>query len=191
MQKKRINKKEIKLRLKHDLLILLFSVIAAIFLVKTGMLKKILALTYGIWVFDSLIAGMFYTSGFTTAIAIVALSELSVNSYFLTVAFFGAIGAVIGDLIIFRFLRNHLNEDIVFLLKSNSLTKKLKAIFHLRLFRWASFLIGGIILASPLPDELGLVIIGLSKTKTWLFVLVSFTFNFIGILTIVLIAKAV
>ena len=53
------------------------------------------------------------------------------------------------------------------------------------------FLLGGLIIASPLPDELGISLFGFSKAKTSWFVPLSFTFNFIGIVLIGLVAQAV
>lgn len=190
MKKKR-KQKDIKLRFEHDILVLLLGIIIAVVIVKTGILKEILMVTKGILFVDSFISGLFYTSGFTTPIAFVALSELAVNSSLLNVAFFGALGAVVGDVLIFKFLRDRIDKDIVFILKSNSLMKRVKAVFHLKLFRWVSFFIGGLILAAPLPDELGLAFMGLSKTKTWVFVIISFAFKFTSILLIVWIVKNV
>ena len=54
-------------------------------------------------------------------------------------------------------------------------------LFKLRSFRWLTFFAGGFIIASPLPDELGIALLGFSKLKTSLFVPLSFTFNFLGI----------
>ena len=124
-----------------------------------------------------------------TPVAFVALSELAHVSSLLTVAFFGALGAVLGDLLIFKFLRDRLDRDVVFLLKGSSRLRRLKALFHLKLFRWVSFFIGGLILATPLPDELGLAVMGLSKTRIWVFALISFAFKFVSILFIVWLVK--
>ena len=189
MSIKRKQQKNLKIRFEHDILVLLLGIALAVVLVKTAVLRNLLALTHGIWAFDSFIAGLFYTSGFTTPVAFVALSELAHVSSLLTVAFFGALGAVLGDLLIFKFLRDHLDRDVVFLLKGSSRLRRLKALFHLKLFRWVSFFIGGLILATPLPDELGLAVMGLSKTRTWVFAFISFAFKFVSILFIVWLVK--
>ena len=52
-------------------------------------------------------------------------------------------------------------------------------------------MLGGIIIASPFPDELGISLLGFSKMKTTAFIPVSLIFNFLGILAIGLIAKAI
>jgi len=60
---------------------------------------------------------------------------------------------------------------------------------HLRLFRWSMVLFGALVIASPLPDEIGLAMMGLSKVKTLLFIPISFSLNAFGILIIGLIAR--
>jgi hypothetical protein len=48
-----------------------------------------------------------------------------------------------------------------------------------------------LIIASPFPDELGLMLMGLSKTNTKVFILLSFVLNFIGILVMGLLLRRV
>ncbi|MDP3800322.1 MAG: hypothetical protein Q8Q90_02755, partial [bacterium] len=54
--------------------------------------------------------------------------------------------------------------------------------FRKSFLRWFTPFLGALIIASPFPDELGLVLMGLSKTNTKVFIPVSFGLNFIGIL---------
>lgn len=132
---------------------------------------------------------MFFTSIFTTTPAIVTLGAIAQSSQsVLPVAIFGGLGALCGDLIIFRFMRDRLGEDITRLIK-NSGNGRLRSIVRLKFFRWLTFFLGALVIASPLPDELGLAMMGFSKIKTSLFIPVSFVFNFLGILVIGLIAK--
>ncbi len=188
MAHKNINKK-IENTLKRDFRIIIFSIIVAVLLVKTGAIEEILALTQGLWFFDSFVAGLFFTSIFTTAPAIVALGHIAQSSEsVLTVALLGGLGALCGDLIIFRFMRDNLGKDIVRLV-NNSGNVKLRSFMKLKIFRWMTFFIGALVISSPLPDELGLAMMGLSKTRTSILIPVSFAFNFLGILIIGLIAK--
>lgn len=75
-------------------------------------------------------------------------------------------------------------------LAENGARGKIKALINLRLFRWVSFALGALIIASPLPDELGISLLGFSKMKTVWFVPVSYVFNGIGILLIGAVARA-
>ena len=175
--------------LTRDLGIIIFSIVVAVLLIKTGAIEEVLNQTRNVWFLDSFIAGMFFTSIFTTVPAIVTLGAIAQASQsVLLVAIFGGLGALCGDLIIFRFMRDRLGEDIRGLIK-NSKNGRLRSIVRLKFFRWLTFFLGALVIASPLPDELGLAMMGFSKMKTSLFIPVSFVFNSLGILVIGLIAK--
>lgn len=179
-----------KNNLIQDAAIIALSIIIAIILWKTGVLINILASSKKLELFGSFTAGMFFTSVFTAAPATVVLAEIAqINSIFL-VALFGGAGALIGDMVIFRFVKNRLSEDILYLLKKSK-SEQLMSIFRLRIFRWSIAFLGALVIASPLPDELGLVMLGFSKIKTSFFVPISFLLNFLGILVIGLIARAI
>ena len=56
--------------------------------------------------------------------------------------------------------------------------------FRFKHFRWLTLLAGALLIASPLPDELGIALLGFSKVSTRYFAILSFVFNFLGILGI-------
>lgn len=165
----------------QDFAIIVISILVAIVLVKTDVLVKILTVTQEMEFLGSFIAGMFFTSIFTTAPAIVTLGEIGqVNSIWST-AFFGALGSVVGDLVIFRFVRDHFSEHLRTVFAHRKGKHRLRTLMKLRSFRWITFLLGGMIIASPLPDELGVSLLGFTKMKLRYFMVISFVFNFIGI----------
>ncbi|HBH46786.1 MAG: hypothetical protein A2445_02430 [Candidatus Jacksonbacteria bacterium RIFOXYC2_FULL_44_29] len=173
-----------------DLGIVAASVIIAVILGLTGVLKDVLFFSQGFSFLGSFVAGIFFTSIFTVAPATVVLGEAAQLNSLLAVAFWGGLGSLLGDLVIFRFIKDRLSEDFLCLLQQSKF-EKVRLIFKCRLFKWILPLAGAIIVASPLPDEIGLMLLGLSKTKTWLFIPISFLLNFTGILIIGLIARAV
>lgn len=174
-----------------DMFIIGFSVFFAVFLANTNLLINLLTSTKELELLGSLIAGIFFTSIFTTAPAIATLGEIAQNGSILTTAIIGGLGAVLGDLIIFRFIRDRLSEHIAELVKHQGFTKRTKAIFKLKIFRWFTFLLGGLILASPFPDEIAISMFGFLHLKTRWFIPLSFLFNFLGILLIGLVASAI
>ena len=174
----------------QDIAIIAISIIVAVIFAKTDILANILTSTKELELFGSFIAGIFFTSVFTTAPAIVTLGEITQAYSILPVAFLGALGAVIGDLIIFRFFRDRFSEHLMELVKHQDVGKRIKVLFHHKSFRWLTFFVGGLIIASPFPDELGISLIGFSKIKTLTFISLSFTFKFMGIIFIGLIARA-
>ena len=105
-------------------------------------------------------------------------------------ALIGALGALCGDLVIFKFVRDRLSEDILALMGRKGSTR-LKHIFHKRIFHWLTPFVAAMIFASPLPDELGIMLLGFVHTKTVMFLPYSYAANFIGILIIGLLARAV
>ena len=87
------------------------------------------------------------------------------------------------------FVRDRLGEDFAYLIKRTG-TPRFFKIFHRKTFRSVLPFIGGLIIASPLPDELGLTLLGLARMRPSRFLLLSFTFNSIGILLIALAAHS-
>jgi len=173
-----------------DLAIIMSSIFAAIILAKTDILVNILTATKELEIIGSFVAGLFFTSAFTTAPAIVTLAEIAqVNSIWI-VAIYGALGAAISDLIIFKFLKDRFSKHLIELIEKKEGKKRIKHLLNLKNFKWLTFLIGGLIIASPLPDELGIALLGFSKIKQPLFIAFSFVANFIGILLIGIVARA-
>jgi len=174
----------------HDFTVILFSVLVAVMLVKTHGLMEILIQTSSFSYLNTFFAGFFFTSVFTTAPAIVVLGELSVLQPLIITAFVGAVGAVCGDFIIFHFVRDRLSVHLVEIFRTKSLFKRYRSLMRHRAFHGLTFFLGGLIIASPLPDELGLSLLGLSKMRTDWFVAFSFCANFAGIILIGLTARA-
>ncbi len=168
-----------------DLVILVASISLAIWLSDSKVLEHILVASKESKFIGSLVGGLFFTSIFTTAPAIVMLGEISQHTSVWYVGFVGAIGAVIGDILMFEFLKDRLAKDFYALFHIDPT----KRYFRLPKFRWLVFLIGGFVIASPFPDELGLAILGFSETKTKYVMVLSFVFNFVGILAIAAIMR--
>lgn len=178
-----------KNNIMRDLGVIIFSIVIAVILAKTGALESLLASTQEWRILGSLLAGIFFVSVFTVAPASVVLVEIAKANSLLEVALVGGIGALIGDLLIFRFIKDNLAEDILWLIRRTK-QERIVSIFRLKLFRWLIPFIGALIVASPLPDEIGLAMMGLSKMKTAVFMPISFVLNFLGILVIGMIAKS-
>ena len=173
-----------------DVAVIVLSVLVAVLLVRTEVLANLLASAGDMEVFGAFIAGIFFTSIFTTAPAIAALGEISIIHGIFYTAFFGAVGSVLGDLIIFRLVRDRFSEHVSEIMTHQSVWRRFHLLFKRRFFRWFTFFVGGFILASPLPDELGIAVLGFSKMRVKYFALLSFAFNFLGILAIGLVARS-
>lgn len=176
--------------LAQDLGVIAISAVVAIFLVGSDTVETLLTATRESRLIGSFFAGLFFTTVFTTAPAIVALGEIAQSGSVLATAAVGALGAVIGDIIIFLMVRDRLSGHLAEHLKRNTGWLKFMILVRTRSFRWLSFFIGGLIIASPIPDEVGISLMGFSKVETRWFVPLSFAFNFTGILAIGAVAKS-
>ncbi len=176
-------------RIIRDIGVVVISIIVALLLVRSGLIDDLLAHVEGYYILGAFVAGLFFTSAFTTAPAIVVLAKLTLVFPPVAVALIGALGSVLGDLIIFSFVKGHVSQDISFLL-SHSKSRRIRHIFRYRFIRWSLAFVGAIVIASPLPDELGLALVGMSKISTKRFILISYTFNTLGIIAIWLVARS-
>jgi hypothetical protein len=177
-------------RLWQDLFIIAASVFVAIIISQTELIRVILDRSLQANPLESFIAGLFFTSAFTTAPAIVVLGKLAQAGNLATVAIFGALGAVCGDFIIFKFIRDRLGEDLKALFKIHP-SKRVAHILRSHMFRWFSPFVAALVIASPLPDELALAVLGLANTQTRFFLPFSFMSNLVGILLVGAVARSI
>jgi nitrogen fixation-related uncharacterized protein len=175
--------------LLKDLIFILIGAAIAIALAKSGWLDTVLGFLGSVPV-ASFVAGIFFTSAFTIAPSSVALSHLAESSPLPTVALWGALGALCGDLILFFFIRDRFADDLRHSLKP-SLLKHIMSSFHLGFMKWLAPILGAFIIASPLPDEIGLTLMGLSRVRLVVLIPVSFVMNVVGIYALVWFAHSV
>lgn len=171
-------------RLSLDLAIIIAGVAAALLLLRAGVFNQTLAAA-GQWgLAGCFVAGLFFTSVLTVGPASVALALLGEMLPPFQVALWGAVGALVGDLFIFYILRNRIASGIDQLVE-DAASRRVQSFFRLGFVRVIAPVVGGLIIASPLPDELGLALMGLSRTRAWIVAPISFAMNFLGILALV------
>ncbi len=176
--------------LSYDLLIVTVSIVCAIFLVEEGFVSSVVTSLGNLGWLGIIIAGSFFTSIFTTAPAIAILGTFAMTTSLPELVILGAFGAMCGDYIIFRFVKDRVSGDFNYIL-SFAKGNRLAAIFRTKLFRFFVPFIGALIIASPFPDEIGVAMIGASKVRGRVFFCLSFVANALGILVIWLAARAV
>ncbi len=164
-------------------MIIALSIVLAVYLVSSGVLERLFSISQELNYIAAFITGIFFTSVLTMAVAAVSFVKIAPTMPPFILALYGALGAVIGDAIIFFFVKDALAEDVMELIKASGFRRYL-SIFRLRLFRWLLPLLGALILASPISDELGLALMGLSKVRPWVVLSFAFVLNFIGIFAI-------
>lgn len=171
--------------------ILILSIILLLFIIDSPFVKDIINKIGNLGYLGAFLAGVFFVSIFTVAPAALVIYDLAskLNPY--EVALFAGIGGVIGDYVIFRILKDGVFDELTPLLIKTKGIKKIGHLFRTPYFSWLIPIFGAVLIASPVPDEIGIGILGLSKIKNWQFVLLTFFLNAIGIFTIVLLAKVI
>lgn len=183
----------------RNLILLTISFFVAYYILRSG---GVVSLIQGLSNFGypaSFVAGLFFSYGITIAPATAALFNLGQTFNPFLIALIGACGTVISDYIIFRFVRDRLLDEIKLLSKEiKSVTKPISHLFfweELRIRLWNAIsrsrvwnllipVIAGLIIASPLPDEIGVALFGAVKFNPKKFVIIAYLLNFFGILAI-------
>lgn len=136
----------------------------------------------------AVISGVFYTSLLTAPLSIALFVVLATTTNVYLVTLFGGIGAVLGDLLIVKFFRT-IFASFSFLTHRH-IFKGLKSIFRAMRLDLISIVVGLIIVASPFPDELGLILLGASSLSYFKLTAITFVLNTLGILILLLVSKA-
>ncbi len=129
----------------------------------------------------ALLAGCFFVSTFTIAPASIVLFILAETMPLWVLALLAGLGAMIGDFTIFQFIKNDDLAKEMYVLFKQLGGKKLRHLLHSKHFHWMLPVVGALIIISPLPDELGVSLMGISKLKTRYFLLLSFLLNTAGV----------
>lgn len=164
--------------------IFILSLSFAWWLVKSGYLQGLVETVLPLRFIAEITAGLLYAFFPTSPVAVAMLVVLSGANNPIITALLAGFGAVLGDLLILKFFRKELSSDLklvsreLHLQRVNTLLRKL----HLNFL--APFL-GAAIVASPFPDELGLLMLGASRLSYRQLAVLTYVLNTAGILLIV------
>lgn len=136
----------------------------------------------------AIVAGIFSVFTFTTAPALTVLYYFSETHNALELALLAGFGSVLGDFLIFSVFKDKVFSELEPILTRLS-ASPVGHIFHSPYFSWLTPVIGAAIIASPLPDELGIPLLSASKLNRWQFIILSFLLNSIGIFIILAAAR--
>lgn len=144
--------------------------------------------------FGVFIAGMLYSFGLTSPFSTGFFLALHIENIF-PIGIIGGIGAMFSDLFIFRFIRFSFKNELL-MLKEEKIIKKIRKIVNelipKKIRNFLLIIIAGILIASPLPDETGVIILaGFTKIKGKVMAIISFVLNTIGILILLKIGSLI
>lgn len=154
------------------------------YLTQTPIVDRIIQEVGALGYIGAFITGVFFVSTFTAVPAGYILFNLADHLHPIEVALMAGAGAMLGDYIVFRLVRDRVFDELKPIF-SRLHHPYLGALFRTPYFAWFLPVLGAIIIASPLPDEAGVSMLGLSKIKKWQFFTVTFLLNAVGIFLIV------
>ena len=170
--------------------LLLVSFVVLFFVADTEIAHAIIREIGSYGYVGAFVTGILFVSTFTVAPSAVVLFHLAQDFDPILIALAAGAGGAIGDLLIFRFLKDGVFEELRPFYRRYGGTR-LNALVRTKYFMWLAPVIGAVLVASPFPDEIGIGLMGLSKIKTWQFVCLVFILDSLGILAVILLARSI
>lgn len=164
----------------NHLLTLTFCLIVAILLSRNAQFHAFLLHIGEFGYIGAFIAGVLFVSTFTIATSIVILFALSASLSPLMLCLIAGTGATLGNFLMFCFIKENIIADFQSLFRQNKRKKKKKNTYFLNT-HWTLPVIGALLIASPLPDELGIGFLSMFNMKTHQFLLLTFILKTVGI----------
>lgn len=152
------------------------TIAVAIFILDSEIVQSLILRLTPIKYVAEFVAGMFYTSLITTPISIAMLASIAETSNIYFIAAVGGLGAVCGDFLLMNVF-SKLSREIK-IKKKPKIIKKIPAYF-LRV-------IGIFCLILPVPDEVAMALLGISKIQIKTFILIVYPAKAMGILLVTL-----
>ena len=184
-----------------NILIVTIGVLFGIFLYKYDPFHNLLLSLGSFGYVGAFIAGILYDSTATVSTSIVILLVLAEKYSKLELGIIAGLGAVIGDYVIFKFVKNGLMKELkpMFQTVEGEIEhdigrRRIKAFGHMlhsKYFHWALPVVGAILIGSPFPNELAWGLMGATKLKDYQVIIMSFIVNFAGIFFILTISNFV
>ena len=135
--------------------------------------------------FGIFLAGVLYAYGFTSPPATALLLLLAADKNIFLGALIGGLGSLVADMFIFKTINYSFRQEIKFA----TMERKKYLSF---LPKYVFTILGALIIASPLPDELGVSLLAFDKNLSIkYFSVISYILNTLGIFFILLIGKSI
>jgi len=143
-------------------------------------------LNYG----GALIAGVLSVSFFTAVPAFVLLIDLAQHLPAVPLALVGGFGAMIGDWLLLQFFDDRVAYELRPLFKKLKLDVLLRKLEH-RYTSWILLLGSIVVISTPLPDEIGITMMGISHFKRVALLAICFVLNTLGLLVLILAVQSI
>jgi hypothetical protein len=169
-------------------ILILTFIISAIFFTEAHAHPELNEFLISLGYSGTFFAGMLYAYGFTSAPATAILLILAEEQNIFLAGLIGGIGALLSDLILYLFVRNIFADEIERLRSKSVLFGKVNSSSNKSgkpLKRYLMMAIGGFLIASPLPTEIGITLMASMKNLgTARFLAVAYPLHTAGIFMI-------
>jgi hypothetical protein len=174
---------------KYPILLITALSIVSLFVFANSQLAERLYSFFGqLGYWGAFFCGVLFAFSATAFASLVVIYHLSSYVSPIYIALLGGLGSMLTDYVLFKTLRNGAYTEMQSLWSRITRGKPPK-ILSSRLYRKVAPILGAMIIASPLPDELGVAILGHSHLSTPKFIIITYILNSVGIYLIALAGK--
>lgn len=171
------------------LALLVTSFVLSYMLYAHGAFDALPELFKGMGYLSVFLAGMLFSIGFTAPFGLFMLIEMAPQVHPLLAALVGGLGALIIDLIIFEAARLSLHDELKRLMAAGWFRTAIKLLYHEqfpeRARTYLLWSVAGLLIASPLPDEIGVTMLsGVGSINFKRLTILCFTMDTLGILVV-------
>lgn len=185
----RANQRWLRYEYKHTTMAVL-AIVVFLALFNTTIVATLVALIEQLGYFGAFLAGLFSVSFFTAAPALVLLVDLSNEVDPIALAIIAGAGSMIGDWLLLQFFEEKVIHELAPLgrrLRLGKLTNFLRRKYT----SWILVVLGSFVLASPIPDEIGLALLGISHFPRRYLLVICFVLNTLGMLALIFAARLI
>lgn len=141
--------------------------------------------------FGGLVAGMLSASLITAAPALVLVVELAQHLDPLTLALIVGLGSAIGDMILLLFFEERIFQELAPLGRKFGVARFVKRARKRRRMSTPLLLTGAFVIMTPLPDEVGLGLLGISRFPKVFIFIICLALNTLGNSLVIFTARAI
>jgi hypothetical protein len=176
------------------LLLLCTSFMAAYLLYQVGAFDALPHLLKGYGYISMFFAGMLFCLGFTAPFGVFVFVEMAPDVNPFLAALIGGAGGLCMDMILFEAARLSFREELHRLTSTGLFRKAIRLLYHEsvsdRLREYFLWVFAGFLIASPLPDEIGLTMLsGVATIDVRKLAVMCFVLDVLGILVVLLLAR--
>lgn len=169
------------------IMLLVIMIILSYFIFTNPLISNYLSKLGSLGYLGVFIGGVLFAFGFTAPFSVGLFISLNPSNIWIA-GIIGGFGALISDLLIFKFIKVSFKDEFNRLGKTKIL-KNIQSIiqnnFGERIKVYLMYVFAGILIASPLPDEIGVVMLaGLTRINLKILAILSFILNTLGIIII-------